>query len=138
LPNAPYSLVGASITPNQNDCQKPSLTVLQKPAITKTVFSDNTGDPVHRFFQMWQQNDCSSTSMSPLNPSGCVHDLYTWVATSVGWQITQSGSPPTDDQQTFQGGIPMGFYNMAAGDYPYFQSLARQYAISDNYHQPVM
>jgi phospholipase C len=32
----------------------------------------------------------------------------------------------------------MGFYNMAAGDYPYFQSLARQFAISDNYHQPVM
>ena len=32
----------------------------------------------------------------------------------------------------------MGFYNMAAGDYPYFQSLAQKYAISDNYHQPVM
>lgn len=32
----------------------------------------------------------------------------------------------------------MGFYNMAAGDYAYFQSLAQQFAISDNYHQPVM
>ena len=29
----------------------------------------------------------------------------------------------------------MGFYNMAAGDVPYFASLANQYAISDNYHQ---
>jgi phospholipase C len=32
----------------------------------------------------------------------------------------------------------MGFYNMATGDWPYFQSLAQQYAISDNYHQPIM
>jgi phospholipase C len=131
LPNAPYSLVGAA---QLNNCPGPFV----KNAITPTVFSDNTGDPVHRFFQMWQQNNCSYASTSPLNPSGCLHDLYTWVATSVGWQITQDGNPPTNDQGTFQGGIPMGFYNMAAGDYPYFQSLARTYAISDNYHQPVM
>jgi phospholipase C len=123
--------VGAS---QLNNCPAPFF----KDAITPTVFSDNTGDPVHRFFQMWQQNNCSLASRSPLNPSGCLHDLYTWVATSVGWQITEDGKPPTNDEETFQGGIPMGFYNMAAGDYPYFQSLAQQYAISDNYHQPVM
>jgi phospholipase C len=133
LPNAPYSLIGAS---KLNNCPDPFLNL--KNAITPTVFSDNVGDPVHRFFQMWQQNDCSHSSRSPLNPSGCLHDLYTWVATTVGWQITQDGNPPTNDQGTFQGGIAMGFYNMAAGDYPYFQSLARQFAISDNYHQPVM
>jgi phospholipase C len=131
LPNAPYSLVGAS---QLNNCPAPFF----KDAITPTVFSDNTGDPVHRFFQMWQQNNCSLASRSPLNPSECLHDLYTWVATSVGWQITQDGKPPTNDQGTFQGGIPMGFYNMAAGDYPYFQSLAKDFAISDNYHQPMM
>ncbi len=136
LPNAPYSLVGAS---QLNNCPDPVLGPPYYPsAITPTIFSDNTGDPVHRFFQMWQQNNCSLASRSPQNPSGCVHDLYTWVATSVGWQITQDGNPPTNDQGTFQGGIPMGFYNMAAGDYPYFQSLAKKYAISDNYHQPVM
>ena len=54
------------------------------------------------------------------NPSGCAHDLYAWVATTVGWQITMDGHPPTDEQGTFQGGIAMGFYNMAAGDYPVF------------------
>jgi phospholipase C len=32
----------------------------------------------------------------------------------------------------------MGFYNMAMGDYPYFRSLARNYAINDNYHQFAM
>jgi phospholipase C len=105
-----------------------------------------TGDPVHRFFQMWQQNDCDISHKSPQNPSGCLHDLYVWVATSVGWQITTNGSPlvgppgkpPTDEQQTFQGGIAMGFYNMATGDWPYFKILAREFAISDNYHQPIM
>jgi phospholipase C len=136
LPNAPYSLVGAS---KLNNCPAPLFgPPYYQNAITPTVFTDNVGDPVHRFFQMWQQSDCSHTSRSALNPSGCLHDLYTWVATSVGWQITQDGNPPTNDQGTFQGGIAMGFYNMAAGDYPYFQSLAQQFAISDNYHQPVM
>ena len=32
----------------------------------------------------------------------------------------------------------MGFYNMAAGDAPYFRELADTYALSDNHHQPVM
>ena len=32
----------------------------------------------------------------------------------------------------------MGFYNVQLGDMPYFTKLARKYAISDNYHQPVM
>ena len=32
----------------------------------------------------------------------------------------------------------MGFYNMAAGDAPYFQQLADGYALSDNHHRPVM
>ncbi|MFY9655926.1 MAG: alkaline phosphatase family protein [Methylocystis sp.] len=136
LPNAPFSIVGASIL---NNCPPPLIgPPYYKTAITPTQFTDNTGDPVHRFFQMWQQNDCSALSVSPTNPSGCVHDLYVWVATSVGWQLTQSGLPPTDDEQTFQGAVAMGFYNMAASEYPYFKSLAEKYAIGDNYHQPVM
>ena len=32
----------------------------------------------------------------------------------------------------------MGFYNVQLGDMPYFTKLARKYAISDNYHQPVI
>ncbi|MCC3245669.1 phosphoesterase [Methylocystis sp. WRRC1] len=132
LPNAPYSLVGASTL---NHCPSPPFI---KPVITPTQFSDNTGDPVHRFFQMWQQNDCRSSAISRKNPSGCLGDLYVWVATSVGWQITRDGKPPTNAQATFQGSVPMGFYNMAAGDYPYFRSLADKYAINDNYHQFIM
>jgi len=131
LPNAPYSLVGDS---RLNSCPAPSF----KNSITPTQFTDNVGDPVHRFFQTWQQNDCSAAHITADNPSGCAHDLYTWVATSVGWQITANGEPPTDNEGTFQGGISMGFYNMAAGDYPYFQSLAQRYSINDNYHQFMM
>jgi phospholipase C len=131
LPDGPYWLVGAS---QLNSCPTPTF----KSAITPTQFTDNVGDPVHRLFQMWQQNDCSAANLTASNPSGCAHDLYAWVATTVGWQITKDGNPPTDEQGTFQGGIAMGFYNMAAGDYPYFQALAQNYAIDDNYHQFAM
>jgi phospholipase C len=134
LPNAPYLLVGGWTPTNCTPFDLDGFTLTPR----TTTFQDNTGDPVHRFFQMWQQNDCSLAGITLSNPSGCRHDLYTWVATSVGWALTKDGQPPTDPQSTFQGGIPMGFYNMAAGEYPYFKSLAQSYAISDNYHQPVM
>jgi len=32
----------------------------------------------------------------------------------------------------------MGFYNVLQGDAPYSKKLADNYAMSDNYHQPVM
>lgn len=134
LANAPYWLLGGWAPRN---CF--TIDILgHKFGPKATTFDDNTGDPVHRFFAMWQQNDCSRASMSAANPSGCRHDLYTWVGTSVGWALTKDGKPPTDDQGTFQGGVAMGFYNMSAGDYPYFKGLADRYSISDNYHQPIM
>jgi len=128
LPNGPYSIVGAS---ELNNCGKPVLAY----KITPVEFSSHTGDPVHRFYQMWQQSDCSVDHITFRNPSGCKGDLHTWVATSVGWDIT---APPVTDQDTYQGGVAMGYYNMAQGDYRYFRKLAEKYAISDNYHQPVM
>jgi phospholipase C len=129
LPNGPYPLVDAS---QLNNCGSPFLASAIKP----TVYTSNTGDPAHRFFQMWQQSDCSVSHITTGdNPSGCKHDLYTWVGITMGWGVT---APPTTDQDTFQGGVAMGFYSMAQGDFPYFQELARRYAISDNYHQPVM
>ncbi|HKF70824.1 MAG TPA: alkaline phosphatase family protein [Stellaceae bacterium] len=81
------------------------------------------GDPVHRFFQMWQQVD------------GGRRDLFVWVAATSG-----EGSQKRDDpgSSTNQGGVAMGFYNMAQGDAATFRELARTYALADNYHQPVM
>jgi phospholipase C len=81
-----------------------------------------TGDPVHRFFQMWQDYD------------GGKRDLFTWVGETIG---TGSNGIPTPSD-TFQGGVAMAFDNMSQGDVPYFKSLADHYAISDNYHQAVM
>ena len=141
LPNGPYSLVGAS---ELNNCGQPFLFLVN--AIRTTNYTDNTGDPVHRFYQMWQQSNCSAAHITADNPSGCKHDLYTWVAITMGWGRSTSKQrdgtvrivPPTTDQDTFQGGVSMGFYNMAQGDFPFFLYLAQNYAISDNYHQPVM
>jgi phospholipase C len=128
LPNAPYSLIGASL--QLNNCVS-----LPPFPVTNPNDTSNTGDPVHRFYQMWQQSDCSVANITPENPSGCKGDLFTWVAITVGWGFF---NPPMTDQDTYQGGVAMGFYNMAQGDFPYFLDLAENYAISDNYHQPVM
>ena len=110
--------------------------------ITKYVsYPSSLGDPMHRFYQMWQQIDCSANSMSAGNPSGCMHDLYAWTATTVGWgQVINNSPPPPNftDETTAQGSVAMGFYNMSAGDVPYLASLANQYALSDNYHQFIL
>ena len=94
--------------------------------ITQYVaYNAHTGDPMHRFFQMYQQVD------------GGKMDLFPWVGVTAG--IGPQNSPPAPTPgNTFQGGEAMGFYNMATGDVPVFQSLARRYAISDNYHQAIM
>jgi acid phosphatase len=84
-----------------------------------------TGDPVHRFFQMWQQTGGTNEKLH----------LHTWVATTAG----QGGDTPgVTPQSPGQGGELMGFFNMAAGDAPYFKQLAQTYALSDNYHQAIM
>jgi len=84
-----------------------------------------TGDPVHRFFQMWQQTGGDNSKQ----------DLFTWVATTVGQGGDTVGVTPANPAQ---GGELMGFVNMATGDAPFFNSLAAQYAISDNYHQSIL
>jgi acid phosphatase len=86
-----------------------------------------TGDPVHRFFQMWQQFDEGR------------YDLVPWVATTIG--MGSGGKPPPapfTDQSTHQGGVAMGFYNMTQGDAPVFKFIADHYAMSDNFHQGIM
>jgi acid phosphatase len=84
-----------------------------------------TGDPVHRFFQMWQQ--CGIENRVP--------DLFTWVAVSVGMGGDSEG---VSAQSSGQGGELMGFLNMAGGDAAYLRGLADRYALSDNFHQPMM
>ena len=79
--------------------------------ITQYVpYDAHVGDPVHRFFQMWQQNNKGR------------NDLFTWVAETVG--IGPQNHPPLTPSTTNQGGVAMGFYNMSTGDAPYFKHLA--------------
>ncbi len=94
-------------------------------------FDAFTADTIHQFFQMWQQVDCAidSEHVSASNPTGCLHDLQSAVATTFD---TPPGSTPHDTGQT------MAFFNMQQGDAPLFKALADEYTISDNYHQPVM
>jgi len=100
---------------------------------------DYSSDPVHRFYQMWQQADCSMAHATAANPSGCKMDLFPWVAVTAG--IGTPGNPqpqPFTDETTHAGGIAMGFFNMAEGDAPFFRTLAKQFTLGDNFHQSVM
>lgn len=94
--------------------------------------------PVHRFYQMWQQLDCSAANALPANPSGCKADLFPWVEVTIGAGSNGHPQPsPFTDQTTHEGSTSMAFYNVLQGDVPYFKSLADNYAMSDNFHQSV-
>jgi phospholipase C len=84
----------------------------------------HVGDPAHRFFQMWQQ------------VSKGRNDLFVWTAETAGTGNFNDGFGNLADD-TFQGGLAMGFYNMEAGDLPDLKRLADTYAMSDNFHQSV-
>jgi phospholipase C len=102
LPNGPFQLTGPHL-----------------------AYDTYAGDTAHRFYQMWQQSDCSITNISRDNPSGCLNDLYPFVMT------TYAG--PTADKG---GGTSMAFYNVNDGDAPLLHKLADEYTLADNYHQP--
>ncbi len=92
--------------------------------------------PVHRFYQMWQQQDCNIAHATASNPSGCKADLYPYVETRIGAGSNGLQRPtPFTEETTGEGGSAMGFYNMLQGDAPYLKSLADSYSMSDNYHQ---
>ena len=104
--------------------------------ISKYVpYPEYTGDPVHRFFQTWQDVD------------GGKNDKFVWVEETIG--TGSNGQPvPPGGFNPMEGAISMGFYNMnpfvdaqgkaQPGDGPIFKQLADNFASSDNYHQAVM
>jgi phospholipase C len=95
--------------------------------------------PVHRFYQMWQDLDCSTAKATSWNPSGCTGDLFPWVEVTIGAGSNGLAQSSTfNDTTTKEGSTSMGFYNVQQGDAPYFKYLADHYAMSDNYHQAVM
>jgi phospholipase C len=112
---------------------------------TTFPYDSYAASPVHRFFQMWQQADCDISHAVATNPSGCLSDLFAWTEVTVGSNVNGKSQPAnfsTDyapgKSTTGEGATSMEFYNMAQGDAPYTKYLADNYAMSDNYHQPVM
>ena len=122
-----------------------------------------SASPVHRFYQMWQQENCSLLHTTFDNPSGCNHKLFAWVEVTIGAgadSITSDApqpplcadTTPPDTIPCFttnflpgtpyatttgEGSTALGFYNVQQGDVAYFKSLADNFAMSDNFHQSV-
>jgi len=118
------------------------------------VYDDYAQSPVHRFYQMWQQLNCSVSRSTRDNPSGCNAKLFSWVEVTVGAGTDGTTQPavcnPSNSTPgcfstsylpgattTGEGSTALGFYNVQKGDVPYFTSLVTQYAMSDNFHQSV-
>jgi phospholipase C len=108
------------------------------------TYTDYAASPVHRFYQMWQQLNCSVDRSSWENPSGCDGKLFSWVEVSVGAGANGVAQPANFSTEysptavtTGEGSTALGFYNVQQGDAPYLKSLADSYAMSDNFHQSV-
>jgi phospholipase C len=86
----PYLLSGgtgqASKTPDQRISNVDTLPAgpFQLTNGSAFVYDDYAASPVHRFYQMWQQLNCSLTTASWSNPSGCNSKLFAWVEVTVG------------------------------------------------------
>jgi acid phosphatase len=132
----PYTTSGIGLPAGVPDSRFPTNLPNGPYQISKYVpYAAYTGDPVHRFFQMWQDFDSGKL------------DKFVWVEETIG--TGSNGAPvPNGGFNPKEGAISMGFYNMnpftdasgkpQPGDAPFFKALADQYAISDNYHQAIM
>jgi len=127
LPAGPFQITRYAPYPGATANPNPVHPNLANPTLESATaaLSAATGDPVHRFFQMWQQTGGDNSRL----------DLYTWVAVTTGMGADTAG---VTAQDTGQGGEVMGFVNVQQGDASYLKSLADRYALSDNYHQSIM
>jgi phospholipase C len=146
LPNDYYVYLttgGTGLAHGAVDTRVPNATTLPSGPFQLTSatlpYDSYANSPVHRFYQMWQQFDCSAASATSLNPSGCKGDLFPWVEDTIGAGSNGLTQPAGfNDTTTKEGSTSMGFYNMLQGDAPYLKYLADNFAMSDNFHQAVM
>ena len=108
LPNGPFILQG----PNLSD-------------------DDYTGDTTHRFYQAWQQSDCSIANATKANPTGCLNDLFPFVMDT--YDLDDSKTPAV--QKNFSAGNSMGFYDAEQEQASLLNTLADRFTLSDNFHQ---
>ncbi len=105
--------------------------VLQGPNISD---DDYTGDMTHRFYQAWQQSDCSIGNATRANPTGCLNDLFPFVMAT--YALNDSKVPAV--QGNFSQGNEMGFYNAEQEQASLLKTLADRFSLSDNFHQSFM
>jgi phospholipase C len=108
LPNGPFVLQGLNISDD-----------------------DYTGDTTHRFYQAWQQSDCSIANATKANPTGCLNDLFPFVMAT--YSLNDSVTPAV--QGNFSQGNEMGFYDAEQEQASTLKTLADRFALSDNFHQ---
>ncbi len=108
LPNGPFVLQGTNISDD-----------------------DYTGDMTHRFYQAWQQSDCSVANATRANPTGCLNDLFPFVMST--YDLNDSVTPAV--QGNFSEGNEMGFYDAEQEEASTLKTLADRFALSDNFHQ---
>ncbi len=132
----PYTTAGLGLPKDVPDVRFPANLPNGPYQISRYVpYAAYTGDPAHRFFQMWQETD------------GGKMDKFVWVEETIGTG-SNGAAPPPGGFNPREGAISMGFYNMnpytdasgrsSGGDATLFKALADQYVISDNFHQAVM
>jgi phospholipase C len=146
LPNDYYVYLttgGTGLAHGAVDTRVPNATTLPSGPFQLTSatlpYDSYANSPVHRFYQMWQQFDCSAANATSQNPSGCKGDLFPWVEDTIGAGSNGLTQPAGfNDTTTKEGSTSMGFYNMLQGDAPYLKYLADNFAMSDNFHQAVM
>ena len=78
----------------------------------------------HRFYQAWQQQDCSLANATKANPTGCLNDLFAFV---MGTYLAPDA--------TTSAGNEMGFYNAEQEQASFLKTLADRFTLSDNFHQ---
>jgi phospholipase C len=144
LPAADFALLttGATGLTGTEDTRVPNTAKLPSGPYqltsSKLPYDSYTGSPVHRFYQMWQETDCSVAHASADNTSGCRNDLFPWVETTVGAGTNGEPIPANfNDLTTGEGSDSMGFLNVSQGDAPFLKSLADEYSMSDNFHQSI-
>jgi phospholipase C len=127
-----------SLPPNSLDTRIPNAGmlpngpfVLQGPNISD---DDYTGDMTHRFYQAWQQSDCSIANATRANPTGCLNDLFPFVMAT--YALNDSKVPAV--QGNFSQGNEMGFYNAEQEQASLLKTLADRFSLSDNFHQSFM
>jgi len=108
LPNGPFVLQGSNISDD-----------------------DYTGDMTHRFYQAWQQSDCSVANATKANPTGCLNDLFPFVMAT--YNLSDNTVPAV--QHNFSEGNEMGFYDAEQEQASTLKTLADRFSLSDNFHQ---